>query len=182
MVLFPDKFIPRDNKPDKTPLYRASFFKNFPKKADFKYYKDLVEFSIFHENGMGQQHYNEKDEVIDRLKSNRTKGNDLDALKTLKKKHGLDSIEGLKSIDTKTEIHSGKFHLSNLLGCSPTTGANRLRRWHNEGKIEREIKKVFFIGDRSFRKFDALKAKGYKIVIPIATGFMAVMGSIITFL
>lgn len=106
--------------------------------------------------------------------------------KEVLKKYG--SLENAISSITDNfteEIVSGKSHVSNIVGCSDSTGHNILTRLATNGKIIKETKTLFFKQEVNHFNFDALKY-GFpnQVVIPSNSlvGFTVILGSSIVLL
>lgn len=101
--------------------------------------------------------------AISILKSNRFQKGKTQLLK--KASAIVGGMSKLKSIDPKL-LHNktGKYHLSKLLGCSPSTGLNRLRSWSKLNLIKRTIVKVNLNIKANHSTFDLLKDK-YKYLL-----------------
>lgn len=127
-----------------------------------KYFFEKIKLSIGLKN-YKQQEWNIKQcKAIDRISESRINSYDFKKLKRLMKKHHVFSFAKLAGIPIKRNqsIVTGKYHLSNLLGCSPACAAVLLRKWAKAGIFTRQVVKRFFKGC-NHAHFDALKAEGY---------------------
>jgi len=150
------------------------FFKGLEKRTDYKYYVDLIKYSIPKLN-FEQQQFNisqnsSSDRKISRYKAQLKKYNvscEADLLKCTEK--------------NKKDIVTGAFHLAKMLGCSPSTAGKLLTKWANEGKFKRVINVEFRRMECTHESFDALKYEGYKYIYPdkSRTGFFLNLGSVI---
>lgn len=96
------------------------------------------------------------------------------------RKAGMSTDKYIKRIEESSkEILTGKFHASNILGMSPASGANALKRL-SKSKIQREkvsIKSDLKMTDHSF---EILKAENPNtVIVPTRKGFFLSKGSII---
>lgn len=83
-----------------------------------------------------------------------------------------------KIVSAKREIQSGKYHVANIIGCSPATAAKRLNQW-SCFLFERTIKKVVVDSNTSKWYFDFIKGLKNAHVRPYNNGYIAVFGSAI---
>lgn len=160
-------------------LRNVRFFKDGP-YTSFKGLCNAIEFALLKNNLETQEFNINRKSVIDELGSNRLNEGSLSKLKRLAKEHGSCGITELLCICQRINFTvSGKFHLSNILGCSPTTASKRLRKWAKDRLIGRkEITKLIYT-PCTYASFDFLKSQGYKYLIPFkdGTGFISNLGS-----
>lgn len=92
----------------------------------------------------------------------------------------LPDMTELESIVNENFNHilTGKYHVANHLGTSPSTGRNRLREWDGL-YISRTIVSEFVHCHTSDALFDRLKQSN-KYVLPCNNGFLLSKGSVIT--
>jgi len=162
-------------------VYYIKFFKYCNKATDFKGFKDRIEFALAEANFRAQQYIAKKFEIVELIKNaNRLQRVDLRRLKSLKKFHGTDDLKVVENIARKSNtIRTGKNHLGKILGCSPSTGLQRLRKWNQQGRFKRTIIIVYFhmhVCEESER-FIKSKSKKYKHLIPISSGYKCYIGS-----
>lgn len=176
-ILFPDYFTK-----EKHFFNHIRFFGGLEKKANFKYYKSQITFAFAETNFNQQQYFITKYQFLNEAGCNRFHRN-MKRLRALYKKHGVNSLQALQRIiRPQKDIVTGKFHLSGLIGCSPSTAASLLRNWTLAGRIKRKIVVDFVKTSVSHAAFDSLKALGNKFIHPSSTGngFFVNKGSIIT--
>ncbi len=150
------------------------FFKGKAKSTDYKYYTDLIKYSI-PELNFRQQKYNiDLASISDRTLTIRQ-------YKKLLKKYDVScEVDLLKCMGkNKKDIVTGAFHISKMLRCSPASGGNLLRKWAKEGKFIRTVEVEFRRMECTHESFDVLKCEGFKYIHPnkSRTGFFLNLGS-----
>ena len=164
-------------------LRHFKFFGSVERKCDFKYYYNLIKFAIVKVNYDQQEHRIKKNIVIEDLRANRFNVVSRRKINALMKKHNATSVTDLLSIvKTRKHIVSGKFHVSKLVGCSPSTGSRLLRAWDKAGIIYRQIASSIVKAFVCHDSFDAIKKAGHNYIYPSKdnSGFWVTKGSVIT--
>lgn len=89
-------------------------------------------------------------------------------------------LQSIKKKNTNT-IVTGKYHLSAIIGCSPSSALNWLRKFHKAGLIKRKVVKEFTAGNSNPEQYAMLIAniKEGK-VYPVRGGYLNCKGSQIT--
>ncbi len=154
------------------------FFKHKEKKADFKYYQEIIKYA-FAERNFLQQEYNISKN--DKLKSKLNRNISRKIYQAALEQFGVKSFDKLiQSLSKcKENIVTGKFAMGKLLKCSPSTASKLLRTWHDQGKYERIVEKEFIRTFVCHESFEALKSLGYKTIWPVQGGFLLPLGSVI---
>lgn len=165
-------------------------FKNFNYEVlNFKNVYEQVVFSVALRN-FKQQAY--KIERNDLLLSNpiddctqKAKRKALKALMKQAEKDGVTTdskLSYIKKNRTKV-IVTGKYHVSNIIGCSPQSGLNWLKKMHNKKIIKRRVNTRFIKGTSNPEQYQDLinNIKEGK-VIPVRGGFRNTKGSVIKIL
>ena len=169
-------------KEDKS--FKAFRFVSFKKDASFKAVYASLQAEILRLNITHQEYRNG---AILRAKQafseNSINKGDWVNIRQVSKQLGFERVDQVLSIDeSKHRSKTGKNHLSNLLGCSPSTALKRLRNWHRDGIINRTVvtKELLPANPGSF---DLLKSEYNYLLINRNTGmYFAQIGSTIEFL
>lgn len=151
------------------------------KEVSFKSIYQQIQVQLVKLNIDSQNYYNNKiksAKVL--LETNRFSSGKASLLKSASALVGgmseLQSI-GFSGLHAKT----GKYHLSKLLGCSPSTGLNRLRKWKTNNIIERTVVKVNLNIPASNAAHDLLKNDYKHLLINGSGKYYIQAGSIISF-
>lgn len=140
---------------------------------------EQIRYSVFVSHAKTQQHNINRKTAIQSLNSNRTTHSQMKLLKRIAKKQGCEVGSLVSLSKCNEEIVTGKYHLSNIIGCSPSTASKLLIRWHCREAIKREIVEVGIKCPVTHDHFDALKSLGYThvLVSKDMSGFKCKIGS-----
>lgn len=154
------------------------FFAAFDKVPNVKYYEDHIRFAIAKLNYTQQRYHAGRKQHLIRNCTNLASSNLTRALNKYRAKDVADITRILNPY-----VVTGKYHLSNLMGCSPGTAARLLRFWTAGKRIARTIVQKCFYGF-THANFDSLKEEGYKYVYPNRRKdmYIATIGSVIEIL
>ena len=98
---------------------------------------------------------------------------------------GVDTVGYLQSISNRkrSSIVTGKFHISAIIGCSPTSGLNWLRKFHTKKMLNRKVNREFIqsTGDPD-QYYDLIHSNRAGMVYPAFGNFYNCKGSVITLL
>lgn len=164
------------------------FFKEYRNAKTVKDFQQLIEYA-FLKRSVSQQLYNsEKIDTAYKIFKGMTVSLSGKAknrfLNNMLKKKGFKSYEELKNYVYSQARYSlnnavtGRFHLSNLIGCSPSTAAKRLSLWDKNNLIKRKIVAIDTKEYITHDNFDMFKGKGL-FVIPCfkRNTFITLLGS-----
>lgn len=107
-------------------------------------------------------------------------------LSKLKKKYGLPDYNSVSELITRLfhksakKVVTGKFHLSNKIGFSPSTSSKRLKYWHKTNLIKRKVINVDTGFKSCHHSFDLIKEQysdTYKYLIITGGNIIASIGS-----
>lgn len=110
------------------------------------------------------------------------------AIKKLSKqaaKDGITTDQLLSSIKSRkiNYIVTGKFHISTIIGCSPTSGLNWLRKLTKKKVITRKVNSKFIQRNCNPDQYQHLIDSNYAgMVVPVMGGYRRCKGSVITIL
>jgi hypothetical protein len=188
-VLFPDvEFVKRAERKKGMQIYYKivyyiKIFKYRNKNVCFKTFKERIEYALVEANYRQQEFITGKFNVLNAVRGNCLKTGDKKKLDKLKKFHGVDNIKDLECISLKAGIiKTGKNHLSSILGCSASTGSNRLRKWAKEGRFKRKIISEIIDGiPVSPIGLETVKQQYGNNVVIVKGKYVRYIGSVITF-
>lgn len=156
------------------------FFREFD-KTDFRTYYERIKFALAKVNYKQQQFRADRNAVLDVVTDRLTK-EQFKHIRALMRKHKCQSVERLAmSVARIKGIVSGKYHLSRLIGCAPSTAARLLRLWSKKQWISRKVNTDFVEAEVNHGSMSALM-QDYSYCYPNKqhTGYFLNRGSEIT--
>lgn len=156
------------------------FFREFA-KGNFRTYYERIRFALAKVNFQQQQFRSDRNAVID-VDTDRYTAEQFKHIRALMRKHKCNSVATLAmSVKRIKGIVSGKYHLSRLVGCSPSTAARLLRLWSKKEWITRRINSDFVEAEVCHGSMTALM-QDYSYCYPNKdhTGYFLNRGSVIT--
>ena len=156
------------------------FFRSHPYRT-YKEFQNGIEKAFAMLNYTQQFWHTERNQIFELYKEGRIKSQDVKTLDKIRRDKGCKSIEEVVSTTKyNLEVYTGKDHLSNLLGCSPSTAAKRLNTWHNDAsRFTREVKVEFIPCPVNHATFDAFKHLGKLVPAKEGNGYWVNKGSVI---